>query len=222
MFSFFWFVVAAAVVCAGIIAFVRWGMGKLPLWVCGSVCIGGMALMGGITVPYLIGGKGGSIEFVIAIGLLIGTMGTLAYQIAQIIGGFGANALYGSSLRNDGTTYSTTAERLANRGEIDEAIAEYRLYMLENATNPTPLFSAAGLAEEHDRHIAALECYAEIRERFESDVDVWASAALREANLRRTKLDDIEVAQSLYEEILERAPESNAAKHVMKLQAATS
>ncbi len=214
--SLAWIVVFTSVTSLGVFAFLRWSKGEVPLWAAGSICIGGIVVMGGLTVPYIIYGKGGIAEFVIAMLLFIGLLVVLSRLLAHSVGALSSQSLYGSSLSSTGATYSTTAARLASRGKIDEAITEYRLYLLEDPGNPNPLFTAAGLAEHHGRHIAALECYAEIRDRFASDLDVWASATLREANLRKNVMDDMDTAMALYHEILTRAPDSSAAAHAEK------
>ncbi|MDQ1256366.1 MAG: hypothetical protein QG656_962 [Candidatus Hydrogenedentes bacterium] len=98
------------------------------------------------------------------------------------------------------------AHALRVAGDINGALLEYLRCFDKDRTNPTPLFSAAGMLELEKDYDKAGKLFAQIMDRFEKDEAVWARAAYRLVDLRNHHLDDAAGAARLRQTIEDRVP----------------
>ncbi len=97
------------------------------------------------------------------------------------------------------------ARKLALRGDVDGAVKRYRAY-LENTEDA--LFEAARLLKSEDRFAEAAALFQEISERFYGKKLIWAEATYHLAKLRERHLHQASKATTLFEQVIERTPDS--------------
>jgi len=188
--------------------------------------------VGGVSIGVLGVGLFAGTQFTMAfddeLGLYVFTLALLmavppAMMIAQMLTPPGVAPLLGT-IFPDGSPVRRrrdykTAEAFIHDRRIDEAIAEYRAYFLEDVSDPEPLFAAAVIAEAAQKYCTAEEVYAEIANLFADQTDIWARASLRRANILSNCFGQRDLAASILEGVATFAPnleEGHAAGRILQ------
>jgi len=149
--------------------------------------------------------------------LLFASACVVSVLFAHSTGGTLSKMIFDSSLKPLPYRNYETAKRFEQDKRFDEAIAEYRLYYLDDLDDPDPLIRAASLAEATGRYDASAMIHGEIAERFPERAHVWAGASLARANLLANHLGDREAANAILEELAARTPELDEGRAAAKI-----
>lgn len=103
------------------------------------------------------------------------------------------------------------ARHLAERGDIDRAVTEFREVFRRNPDAPRPLLEAATILERVGRPDDAAGVLRALAHASKAGSETWAEATYRLANLLGLYFDDPEARLHALQEILRKAPGSKAA-----------
>lgn len=104
------------------------------------------------------------------------------------------------------------ARRFRTDGDLTAALVEYRKAFEAKPNDPWPLFAAAAMLAEEERHDEAAQQFRDLMQDFDGQPNVWAKAAYRLADLLENTLSDTDGARALLAEIAEHAPNTEFAK----------
>ncbi len=149
---------------------------------------------------------------VLGISLLTGAAPAIAYAMMAIrsFSTMATDFLYGDDYNVKPEVDVRKAQKLAEDGDIEGAVIEYRQCARRYPFSPDPLFGAATLLETAKRNDEAVETYRQIISKFKEDKNVWVKASRRLAELLRDVFSDAKRADTILAAIETRlaAPES--------------
>jgi tetratricopeptide (TPR) repeat protein len=100
------------------------------------------------------------------------------------------------------------ARALKARGDIKEAIDEFRRAYREDDSEAIPLFEIAEIEASLQHYHDAIDVLREVTGKFKDNDTDWERAAFRMAEIYQHHLNDISAARGLFREITRRSPTS--------------
>ena len=107
------------------------------------------------------------------------------------------------------------AQALAQRGDIEGAVDQYRQY---SHKQDEALLSAARLLQKDGQFDESAKLYAEVMENYGETIMSWSEAAFELAKLKETVFGERQEALRLLNEVIERNPEGEHGHMAIRLQ----
>lgn len=107
------------------------------------------------------------------------------------------------------------AQRLAQRGDIDGAVAEYRRAPFHHSD---ALLAAARLLQNDGRYDDSMALYREVMENYNDSVRVWCAAACELARIQGEILGEHDEAIRILGKVIERDPDGEHGHSALRLQ----
>lgn len=120
-----------------------------------------------------------------------------------------ANRMYG--WHHDSCKVSADYSRARTkrrRGQVQEAVEEYKRYYQREPLSPHALFEAARLLESRSEYHDAAALYRQILSDFAGEDRTWAEAAYHLGNIYQNNMNDESGALALFRAVIRRQPES--------------
>lgn len=143
------------------------------------------------------------IEDLVNVTLLLATVFVGVYVFANMIG----SDISGMNKEELPRPDMSQARRLSREGDVEGAMAEYRLCSKSYPDSPDPLFALAVLLRQDKRFEDAAGVYRSINQKFQNHLVTWSKGSELLAELFRTEFHDAAAADYIIESIHKRNPD---------------